>query len=52
MPVCGIVKTAARGAVDSSVHFCPRLAAEVNSTSSCPQYEGSSFDYSNKTAMK
>ena len=40
MPVCGIVKTTARGAVDSSMHYCPRAEAEGNSTSCCPRYRG------------
>ena len=33
-----IIKTTARGAMDSSMHNCPRPEAEGNSTSSCPRY--------------
>ena len=50
MPVCGIVKTTARGAVDSSMHYCPRPPAIVHRAVHCA--EGSSFDYSTKTAEK
>ena len=52
MPVCGIVKATVQGAVDSSMHNCPRAEAEGYSTSNCHGTEGSSFDYSTKTAME
>ena len=52
MPVCGIVKTNALGAVDSSMHYCPRPEAECNGNRAVHGTEGSSFDHSTKLMLK
>ena len=50
MPVCGIVQTTAQGVVDSSMHYWQRPRAVVHQA--VHGTEGSSFNYSTKTAVK
>ena len=40
MPVCGIVKTPVRGAVNSSMHCCRGSEAKCNNLKNCPRYRG------------
>ena len=45
MPVCSIVKTITRGAVDGLMHYCTRQDAKCNSASGRPRHLGVKFDY-------
>ena len=40
IPVCSIVKTITRGAVDDLMHYCTRPKAKCNSASGRPRYGG------------
>ena len=40
MPVCSIVQTITRGAVDDLMHYCTMPKAECNSASDRPRYQG------------